>query len=92
MVAVMVRRGDEMLRLGDIGAARLLYARAAEAGNGAAAVSAGKTHDPRFLRQIGAQGIVPDPAKAAEWYRRAATLGDHDADRLLAGLEAQSAH
>ena len=86
LVASLLTHGDEMLRLGDIGAARLLYRRAAEAGNAAAAVAMGKTYDPRFLAQIGAQRIAPDPAAAADWYRRAAALGDNAAESLLAGL------
>ncbi len=84
---MLLRRGDDMMRLGDIGAARLLYGRAANAGNGPAALAIGKTYDPRALADIGARGIAPDPTAAAEWYRRAAALGDRDADRLLAELD-----
>jgi TPR repeat protein len=80
-----------MLEIGDIAAARLLFRRAAEAGSAAAALAIGKTNDPRFLAEIGTQGIVPDPVAAAEWYRRAAALGDHDADRLLNALGASAA-
>ncbi len=91
LVASLLRHGDEMLQIGDIAAARLLFRRAAEAGSAAAAIAIGKTNDPRFLAEIGAQGIVPDPAAAADWYRRAAALGDRDADRLLDGLGASAA-
>ncbi len=91
LIASLIRHGDEMLGIGDIAAARLLFRRAADAGSAAAALAIGKTNDPSFLAEIGAQGIVPDPVAAAEWYRRAAALGDHDADRLLNGLGASAA-
>ena len=91
MIASLLSHGDEMMRLGDIGAARLLFERAAEAGSGAAAIAMGKTQDPRFLAQIGAEGLAPDPQAAALWYRRAVSLGDHDADRLLGDLGNPSA-
>jgi AAA domain len=72
---VLLRRGDESLGLGDIQAARLLFERAAASGSGEAALAMAKTFDPRFLAQFGANWILPDPAKAAEWYQRAAALG-----------------
>ncbi len=49
VVASLLRHGDEMLGIGDIAAARLLFRRAAEAGSAAAAIAIGKTNDPRFL-------------------------------------------
>ncbi len=91
IVAALLSRGDDMLRLGDIGAARLLYERAAASGSSAAALAMGRTHDPRVLTQIGAEGIAPDPATAAAWYRRAAALGSREAGGLLAGLETTTA-
>jgi TPR repeat protein len=91
MIAALVRRGDEMLALGDVSAARLLYERAANAGSAAAAVAAGRTYDPAVLSAIGAREIRPDPAAAAAWYRRAAALGDPGAATLLRRLEARAA-
>jgi hypothetical protein len=91
MIAALVRRGDEMLALGDVSAARLLYERAANAGSAAAAVAAGRTYDPAVLSAIGAREIRPDPAAAAAWYRRAAALGDPGAATLLHRLEARAA-
>lgn len=81
MVALM-KRGDEALGLGDIAAARLLYQRAAEAGNAPAATALGKTFDPNFA----APGSKPDSARAAEWYKRAIGLGDSHATDLLQHL------
>jgi hypothetical protein len=91
LVADLVSRGNEMLRQGDVGTARLLYECAANAGSGKAAIWVARTHDARFLEQIHAIGIASDPAAAADWYRRAAELGDHNADQFLAGVETDGA-
>ncbi|MBV9537852.1 MAG: hypothetical protein JOY70_02845 [Acidisphaera sp.] len=87
-----MRQGDERLRHGDIAATRLLYGRAAADGDAQAALSLGKTYDPRFLASIGALGIQPDAATAADWYRKAAALGAREADGLAAGLPAPQPH
>jgi type II secretory pathway predicted ATPase ExeA len=89
MDAVM-KRGQQSLSLSDIAAARLLFQHAAEAGNPRAAVAMGKTYDPAFLTLGAAQGEKPDPGRAAEWYRKAITLGDPQAAGLLKRLEGRS--
>lgn len=83
---LLIRRGDQMFRLGDVSGARLLYGRAAASGSSMAAVSMGRTFDPVFLAGIGA-GISPDAAAAAEWYRRATALGSTEAVALLQRVE-----
>jgi type II secretory pathway predicted ATPase ExeA len=83
LMAALLKRGDQSLGLGDITAARLLFQRAAEAGNAAAALSLGKTYDPNFI----AQGSKPDPASAISWYLKAVVLGDPQAATLLKRLE-----
>lgn len=82
LMAAMLKRGDQSLALGDIAAARLLYQRAAEAGNAQAATALGKTYDPKYV----AAGQRPNPARAAAYYRKAITLGDRQATALLADL------
>lgn len=92
MMALLLRRGDAMFALGDVTAARLLYQRAAEAGDARGASGTAKTYDPRVLAQIGALGIRPDPAAAAVWYRKALELGDSSAAaslRLLSQASSQ---
>jgi hypothetical protein len=84
----LVLRADEMLRLGDISAARRLYERAATAGNGQAALALGRTHDPAFLAAIHARGIQGDRATAIIWYRRALELGVAEAREPLVRLGA----
>ena len=73
-LAALLRRGDALLALGDVSGARRFYERAAEAGSAAGARAAGRTHDPAVLAGLGVRGIRPDPAAAAEWYRRAEAL------------------
>jgi TPR repeat protein len=90
IVASLINRGREMLQTGNISAARLLLTRAALAGSGEAAMIVGETYDPRFLMQIGARGLMADPVTASSWYHRAASLGNHDADRLLVGIDEKS--
>ncbi len=85
-VALLMRRGAAMQRLGDVSAARLFYERAAMAGSAQAATAMGKTFDPVYLEQMGARGVTPDPDSAATWYRKAVALGDREAESLLRGL------
>jgi TPR repeat protein len=84
--ALLLSRGDALLALGDVSAARLLYQRAAAGGDGRAATGAGKTYDPLFLSSIGARGIQADPGISATWYRRAIGLGDEAAAERLKRL------
>ena len=86
-VSVLIERGDAMLALKDIGSARLLYERAAKAGNSRAATGVGKTFDPNFLRMEGAVGLQPNRSEAINWYQKAAALGDPEAAVLLRRLQ-----
>jgi len=83
-VAMLVTRGKEFLKDGDLASARLLFQRAAAAGNAEAAFSLGTTFDPLFIRRMGVVGMEPDVARAREWYERAAELGSADASQQLA--------
>jgi TPR repeat protein len=91
MLTLLLRRGDALLALGDVSGARLLYERAAAAGDGRGATGAGKTYDPVFLLTIGARGIRADPIAAANWYRRAIELGDQSAVARLTQMSQRSA-
>ena len=82
LIAALMKRGDQLLELGDTAAARLLFQRAAEAGDATAATALGKTFDPGFA----APGNARDPGRAAEWYRKAIALGDPRAADLLKRL------
>ena len=76
-----------MLALHDIGSARLLYERAAKAGNSRAATGVGKTYDPNYLHMEGAVGLQPNRSEAITWYQKAAALGDPEAQVLLRQLQ-----
>jgi hypothetical protein len=89
-LALLLRRGDELIALGDVSSARLLYKRAAAGGDARAATGVGKTYDPLFLSAIGARGIQPDPQAAAAWYRKAIDLGDHSATERLTRISQSS--
>jgi hypothetical protein len=82
-LGLLLSRGNAMLALGDISAARLFYERAAALGSAGAATALGNTSDAAFLASIQAKGIVPDQAAAIAWYRKAAALGDTEAVRQL---------
>lgn len=86
-IAALVARGDEFLTTGDIVSARLYYERAANAGNGHAAMLMGETFDPAFLGRAGVRGVRGDADAAATWYRRAQDLGDPDAARRFELLD-----
>jgi hypothetical protein len=74
-VIALLARGDSFLARKDISSARLLYERAADAGDGRAALKLGRTFDPAFLyfSQVAVRG---DRAVAEFWYRRARELGE----------------
>ena len=78
-----IARGDRLLSLGDIAAARLFYELAVQQGNAKAATAMGRTYDPAFLKEKKVIGVPGNPALAAEWYRRAAEAGDLEAESLL---------
>ncbi len=85
-IAILVKRGNDLLADGDIAAARLLLRRAAEAGSAEGALALGTTFDPVALQRLGAIGAIPDLAQARRWYQRAAELGSSAASQQLAGL------
>ncbi len=73
--AYLVRKGDLLLRFGDLAAARQFYERAYAQGAAAGAMGVAKTYDPVVFAELNVQGIAPDPAKAMEWYKRAEEKG-----------------
>ena len=85
-IAILIKRGKDLLADGDLAAARLLLRRAAEAGSAEGAFALGTTFDPVALQRLGAIGAVPDLAQARQWYQRAAELGSSAASQQLAGL------
>jgi hypothetical protein len=91
LAAAYVGRGDHMLAIKDISAARKFYQYAAYAGSAGATAKLAETYDPDFLRRIGAMGLQPDVAKAVALYRAAAALGDTKAQERLHELDQEAA-
>ncbi len=85
-IAMLIKRGKDLLTSGDISAARLLLRRAAEAGNAEAALALGSTFDPAVIARLGAIGVKADAASAREWYEKAAALGSNTASQQIAHL------
>jgi hypothetical protein len=75
LISTLLRRGEELLALGDISAARRFFERAEAAGSANAAVILAETYDPHTLYTLRTRGLQPDPVAALAWYRRAAALG-----------------
>lgn len=87
MVGLLLQRGQAALAVNDIIAARLMFERAAMLGSAAAATAAGKTYDIQFLLEAGVRGVPADRVSAAAWYRKAAALGDAEAQARLAHID-----
>jgi hypothetical protein len=81
-IAMLLARGDTLLVQGDISSARLFYERAADAGDGRAALRLGNTFDPNFL-DLAHLHVRGDSAIAESWYSRARELGETKAQILL---------
>jgi hypothetical protein len=90
--SALLARGDGLFVLGDLSSARMLYERAATAGQGQAALRLGETYDPAFLARTRIIGARADAAVAAYWYQRASQLGAPGADILLAAIAAETGH
>jgi hypothetical protein len=86
-VADLLARGDSFVLIGDVASARVFYERAANAGDGRAAVRMGATFDPVFLRRAGLHNTIGDPAQARSWYHRALDLGSVEARALVKGTQ-----
>jgi hypothetical protein len=81
----LIANGDRHLEQGNVGAARMFFQRAAEAGLAAGAIKMAATYDPAELDRLGVkvQGAIPDPSEARKWYERARVLGAPEADERL---------
>ena len=87
--ADLVRKGDILLKAGDLAAARQFYQEAFEQGAIEGAVGAAKTYDPAVYAELNVQGLQPDPAKALDWYKKAGTEGGAEITKAVARLAAQ---
>src|SRR5262245_16919440 len=82
-VDLLVKQGQQFVTSGDFVTARLVFQRAAEAGNAVAALALGATYDPGILKSLGVRGVEADVSKARAWYQKAKEFGDPEATRRL---------
>jgi hypothetical protein len=83
-IAEMVKSGSEYMANGSIGAARMMFLPAAEAGDPVAAFALAETYDPLVLRKLNAKGgITADVGLAQAWYQKARDLGSAVAPERL---------
>ena len=88
-IAALLARGDWMFATGNLASARLLYERAADAGEARAAVRLGETFDPVYLDGSNLRGMKGNPDTAVFWYRHARDLGATGIASRLKKLEAK---
>ena len=86
-VSSFVVKGDELLKAGDVVAARLSYEQAWAAGSAAGAFGLARSYDPVVLASLARKNAVPDKAKALEWYERAASGGLERASGAIVRLQ-----
>ena len=82
----LLKRGQELLRQGDLAAAQLVLRHAADAKNAEAALTLGATYDPVILRELRVYGLSADVGMARTWYEKAKELGSPEAARRLDNL------
>jgi TPR repeat protein len=83
---MLLKQGEQFVSVGDVAAARVLFERAAEAGDSNAALALGATYDAVVLAKLGVRGIAPDAEKAHYWYQKSREFGSPEAPTWLAKL------
>ena len=83
----LMKRATELLRQGDIAAARSVLERAAETENVAALFALAETFDPVVLRSWKVFGTMGDVARARDLYTKALAGGIDEAGERLRGLQ-----
>jgi hypothetical protein len=70
-IAALLKRGEDLIRSGDLAAARLVLQRAAEAKSAEAALTLAATYDPVILRELRVYGFASDVEMARSWHEKA---------------------
>jgi hypothetical protein len=79
-------KGEEMLKRGDVDAARKFFERAADLGLAQGAMALATSYDANELSKLKVIGLQGNVAAARKWYNRAAELGAADAGERLRRL------
>ncbi len=87
--APLLERASKLLESYDISSARLLFEHLARQGSANAAFALAQTFDPLFFQTSSIRGMRPNAAKAKQWYKKAAELGNEEATSRLSALDAQ---
>jgi hypothetical protein len=82
-IKLLIKQGDQFVAAGDLVTARVVFQRAAEAGDASAAMALAATYDPGMLAKLGVVGVSGDVEKARAWYQKAEILGSPEATRRL---------
>jgi BA14K-like protein len=82
-LAALLKRGEDLIRSGDLAAARLVLQRAAEANSAEAALTLAATYDPVILRKLRVYGFASDVGMARSWYEKAKEFGSAAASQRL---------
>jgi hypothetical protein len=85
-IGLLVKRGQELFKNGDLIGARTAFRRAAEAGDANAALAMGSTYDPIEFLALGVQGVDANIIETRRWYETAKRLGSAEASRRLDAL------
>jgi hypothetical protein len=85
-IKLLMKQGEQFIAAGDVVTARIVFQRAAEAGDVGAAVALGGTYDPIVLAKLGVVGLGADVERARTWYQKAESLGSAEATWRLAIL------
>jgi TPR repeat protein len=85
-IAALVSRGRTYFAAGDLTAARLLFRRAANAGDAGAAIAMGTTYDPVVLAKHVVGGRGADVIEARQWYEKARQLGSPEGPNRIETL------
>jgi hypothetical protein len=82
----LMTRANDLLAQGNISGARMVLERAVEMGSARANFTMAETYDPGILAGWKTYGTRGDPAKAREFYARAAAAGIEEANDRIASL------
>jgi TPR repeat protein len=86
-IEMLMTKGEENRRGGQINVARLFYKRAADMNWAPGAMALASTYDVAELERLGARGgIQPDAKLAKQWYEKARELGAAEAQQRLIRL------
>jgi hypothetical protein len=91
-IKLLVGHGQKLLSEGDLGTARVLWQRAADAGDVRAALALNATYDPIMLSILQARGVVVDDFLARDWYNRVelGTQAEKPRSKFIASTPAEA--